>query len=408
MKSWRHKLLAAAALVLAAVLLAGLWKLLRLRFASGDLHPPHSSLQAGPKGTKAIFEALGALGRPQVERNYIPLERLRPRRGTTLLFAGAGESFFGTDAERRLERLERLMEEGMDVVALLGPEEVPVWTDSETGRLLRDPWRPWDERPEDADTPETPHRARRDAESAAERWGFRFLRTVERSKEPAEGFSLSAPGAEVPLPRWRTGWRLQPRDEAWEVLARVDQRPVLLRRRFGRGTLTLGSDVTFFTNEALREQARPGFILWLLGERPRLLFDETHHGTSSSPGTMYLVRHYRLGGFFIGLAVVLALFLWRSSSSLIPPPPEPEEQEAASLARSSAGALRQLIQQHIPLSSLQETLAAEWERNPFLKRRHGGRRRAEVQSLLKDRAPAREQALLSLWRSATEALRRPD
>ena len=78
----------------------------------------------------------------------------------------------------------------------------------------------------------------------------------------------------------------------------MDDEPVIMRRSFGAGSLTLATDCTFLSNEALWRAPEPAFLLWFLGRQPRTVFDETLHGTQSDPGIMHLLRRYRLLGFF--------------------------------------------------------------------------------------------------------------
>ena len=79
--------------LLLAVLLAGgfaygLTQLFLLRYATGDIYPPYSSLRADPVGTKALAEALDGLPKVEVRRNFLPLTRLRDEKPVTLIYTG--------------------------------------------------------------------------------------------------------------------------------------------------------------------------------------------------------------------------------------------------------------------------------------------------------------------------------
>jgi hypothetical protein len=87
---------AASPLVLLALLTVlgfawGLWQLFSLRFETGDVYPPYSSLRADPLGTKALHDSFDSLGTPRVGRSYRPLDRLEDPRGTTVFWFGDGQ-----------------------------------------------------------------------------------------------------------------------------------------------------------------------------------------------------------------------------------------------------------------------------------------------------------------------------
>ena len=72
-----------------ALLVLGLAHLFSLRFQSGDVYPPYSTLRSDPLGTKVFYSSLAPLRGLDVKRNIMPLSDL-PENGTstTLLFLG--------------------------------------------------------------------------------------------------------------------------------------------------------------------------------------------------------------------------------------------------------------------------------------------------------------------------------
>jgi hypothetical protein len=64
----------------------GLTLLFKLRFESGDVYPPYSSLRSDPLGTKALYESLGNL--VSVERNFRQFLGIDSGRGSTLFVVG--------------------------------------------------------------------------------------------------------------------------------------------------------------------------------------------------------------------------------------------------------------------------------------------------------------------------------
>lgn len=366
------------AVLTAAVVLAGfavgVWRLFAVRFAAGDVHPPYSTLNAGPTGARAVYDSLERLGRPEVARHVLPLARFEERAGTTLVLAGAGAAVFGDDTVENFERFESLMRDGLQVVVALNPRAVP--EDALSMDPVANPWQSdfeWPPRGKGG----TGGRAKKGEEnevamvSAGERWGFQFEPAINPQRAPKDGFEVVPAEAGPPAaPRWFSVWRWAGINADWKRLALVDGRPVIIRRDFGRGSLTLLSDTVFLSNEALWRAPEPGFLLWLLAREPRLVFDESLHGTISSPGVMYLMRRYRLLGFLAGAAVLLALFAWRASTSLVPVHESVlEAPDRHLIGAEGTSGFSNLLRQTIPPRDVLRTSFTEWAKSPFVRRR---------------------------------------
>lgn len=391
------------ALVAAVAFGFGLLKLFALRFEEGDVYADYSTLNTSPRGTGALFESFSRLGTLSVERNFFPLTRFRSTTGTTLVFPGAGRAFFGEDTAANFAAFEKIMATGTHVMVALDARSLQA---SLSQKATTNPWDNWsrastDEatlssEPKEASsenpTKTSPKENADEAEekeeeetlTAGERWGFAFTSIAQNEKDvPAVGYAISLPTdfdpattpvlvrSEADFPRWFSSWRWANLAPEWRVLAVESGTPVIIQRPFGAGSLTLLTDTTFLSNEALWRSPRPSFLLGLLGAYPRLVFDETLLGTRSDPGIMHLVRQYRLLGFLAGAAIVVALFAWRASTSLIPPHPSVEGGHSRPLV-GAAGAegLVTLLQQSLPANKVLRTCFTEWARSPFLRRRY--------------------------------------
>src|SRR5436190_23553842 len=67
----------------------GLFELFQLRFETGDVYPPYSSLRADPLGTMALCESLQRVPGLTVRRDYSSSNELPPGRETTYLHLAA-------------------------------------------------------------------------------------------------------------------------------------------------------------------------------------------------------------------------------------------------------------------------------------------------------------------------------
>jgi hypothetical protein len=380
----------AAALAGLAVLAVGLWRVFQVRLAAGGEHPAYSTLNAAPTGARAVFDSFARLGRPEVARNVLPLSRFKGRAGNTLVLAGAGEVVFGPDTVENFELFESMMRDGLRVVIAFNPRSVPDSMVSNTA--VANPWRDsFGQPPGGKAGPGSggPGGAEDDEQepslvSAGERWGFQFEPKVNPERAPRDGYEVQPlEGGPPEAPRWFSVWRWAGLGPDWKPLAAVEGRPVIVRRAFGQGSLTLLSDTVFLSNEALWRAPKPGFLVWLLAAEPRLVFDETLHGTLSSPGVMHLVRQYKLLGFLAGAAALLALFVWRAGTSLVPV--HPSVAEAADRPLTGAEGMSgfsNLLRQTIPPRQLLRTCFTEWARSPFVRRRVEARTVTAVRDLV--------------------------
>ncbi len=350
----------------------------RIRFATGGDHPRLSTLSAQPQGARACFEALDGLPSIVADRNFLPLDRFKERAGTTLVFAGANGAFFGPDSVKNFELVEGWMHEGLDIVAALDARSVPAVIGTANAK---DPWERTrlDFGPVEGGDDEEDERV-----LPTERWNFSFDHAGATSEEETHGSSVTLPHrAGVRTPAWFSEWRWKTDHADWATLATVDVAPVIVRRSFGAGSLTLCTDATFLTNEALWRAPRPGFVLWLLGQKPRVVFDETLHGSAHDPGIMHILRENKLLGFFVGAAVLLGLLVWRSATTLAPVHPTLVDGGVRGVsggAASQAG-MANLFSQAIKPAALLRTCFTEWARSPFVRRQVPQERVAAVRDM---------------------------
>src|SRR5581483_10296824 len=70
------------------ILVIGVVQLFALRFESGDVYPPYSTLRSDPLGAMALYESLGQLPGVSVERDFSPDNQLPEGREITYLHLG--------------------------------------------------------------------------------------------------------------------------------------------------------------------------------------------------------------------------------------------------------------------------------------------------------------------------------
>jgi hypothetical protein len=358
-------------LAVLAVFAFGVVRLLNLRFEKGDNYPAYSSFRADPLGTKALFESLDQL--ISVDRNLKPLAKLGEGRAVTLLWLGADarDWRFQREEFRRLETFIRTG--GRMVVGFLPAVQRPWVSRFPAGSpRARGPGGP----PMATNAPPVPSSSEWEESSglpATGQWNFALnyadlIRDEDKRFLPAAAF-LRATDESNALPHnlpVHTTLYFDQLDPAWRVIysrfAGTNQQPVLVARRFGKGSLVLVADAYPFSNEALLKDRESALLSWLVGPNQRVLFDETHLGTQTTPGIAALARQYRLHGFFAALLILAGLFLWKNGVSFIPPDEDQLAGERRDVieGKDSAAGFVNLLRRNIAPADLMKVCLEQW------------------------------------------------
>ncbi|MCB1230790.1 MAG: hypothetical protein KDN19_11015 [Verrucomicrobiae bacterium] len=432
--------------LLAALLLAGFIGVLRIRFESGEIYPHYSTQRSDPLGSKALYQSLDALPSVEVTRNLRSLMSIdHLGEDTALWLCGLSRpSFNSLRAPDDSPVMAAVKEDGCRLIITLNPQVVPEEFDlAEEGETDFEDW--WDEREKarkkedgkkkedkgekaDGDEKSTGNdEEKEDEESEIEEALGRKLTellaievgTPEHFERPGEGWSpkpgkgfKKLPRAEMPL--WRSHLRFEELGPDWKTIALVEKQPVIVERRFGKGTIVLASDSYFASNEALWKKPHPEFLLWLIGDKPRLIFDETIHGTTETGSTMKVIRRYRLHGFFLGLAIFVGLLAWKSGASLTPGSEDLErgliDENASVAGEDAASGLNRLLRRSVPSKNLLRTCLQVWRESPGQRHRaeNEGQRAAIDQIVANHEADPKSLPVTEAFRRITQVLANPD
>jgi len=343
-------------ILLAALLVVGFAEVLERRYASGATYPHYASFRSDPLGTSAFYETLEGLEGIQVTRNTTSLQRIGGlnERSGILLLGFPREDLEDLRAPDDSPVMEAVME-GARLVMTVNPGLVP-----EQYRRRADDEDDWldrrrqlkekreeaarqneDDKAEPSDPDQMSEKEKEEAEEKEleeemaeslgppilEKLGFSVIvpeafTRPEAGWEPKPGAGAKDAGAALvegsTHPAWFSQFRFASLGPEWRTILEVDEEPVVIERPLGKGTVVIATDSYFVSNEALHAGATPPFLVWMLGGKSEIIFDETIHGSTESGGAMKLLRRYRLHGFFWGLLVVVGLWAWRSGSSLAP------------------------------------------------------------------------------------------
>jgi hypothetical protein len=328
--------------LLALGFLAGIAHLFLQRFEAGDVYPAYSSLRADPLGTKVLYESLEDLDGIAVSRNYLPIPRLRASRDTTLMVVGVPSGALEYVDEAEVRALEAFLVDGGRLVVLLYPKPfpkaVPKNEDAERGGDEDEPAgkdsagddtktknkkKPARDATKEKSKPEKDDDEESRFVSLFDRWRFKTASDHVPSvpggdRHPSARVSAGLTGLSRSV-SWHSARWFKDLGEPWRTVYALDERPVLIERSYGQGSIVLSTDSYFVSNEAMLKERHAGLLAWLVGGSGAIVFDETVHGIEESPGVASLGRKYRLHGLFAGIILLALLFVWRHAVSLVPP-----------------------------------------------------------------------------------------
>jgi len=369
-------LLPLALLLLAAVFLAAVEKLCVLRFQRGDVYPAYSSLRCDPLGAKVFYDAAGGVDGMAVQRNYQPLHKLDLQERRTLVYLGANLDRFTGDFDDLLQ----LAAMGSRVVIAFAPSAVDYDPKPKEDAKAKTSPAP----DEKKDAKDSQKKNAKDAGSdddfaetrkwvswneALQRLGIKVHHEQAWLGKKNEAKALFD-GAEPALSWHGTAW-LECSATAGKALYSCQEKPVIVEKKRGKGSVVLATDCYLFSNEAMRAERAPRLLAALAGGNSRIVFDEFHLGSAEEPGLATLIRQYRLEGVFLVFGFLGLLYLWRNAMPLVPRAARGPSQAPGGvvMGRHSAEGFVNLLRRSIPPSRVVGVCVEEW--NAAFARRRG-------------------------------------
>ena len=380
----------------------GVVKLFLLRFEAGDVYPAYSSLRSDPLGSRAFYRSLENINPALVSRNYTMLQNLKFKERSAFFYAGTGAIDSESVSSEWLNVFGRLTDTGGRLLMTFLPvaKKPADWRmskcfspaeDAEDKEEDKKKVQPNDGQDDsenlsgqhaaenaqnasgsDDNKPQTvPGRHIPDPPgycvSLKERWGVTLAfadkpsdTAVNRSDDLSQTHLKGLPESIS----WHTALYFDELEDDWRVIYTADERPVIIERPYGKGSLVLAADSFFLSNEALRSERHPELLAWMIGESDHVVFDETHFGIFKHPGVLSLIKTYRFHWFIFGVAFLAFLFVWKNSVYFVPPLKSSRSQQSTDLVsdRESTQGLISLLRRNIPKRQLLETCVREWER----------------------------------------------
>jgi len=342
-------------------LVFGIHRLFALRFESGDIYAPYSSLRTDPLGCRALYDAFDMMPGLRAERHYLGLEDITADGGEAVFFLGLTPGQLGFTIRHEGEKLMSLAEGGARIVIALrtDPFPSPPAVDGERSDNGEKDEPPGKEGPEETDG-QLPDNA--DERESDDGWGIEvgLFGKAEGARASLVAGSVNLPDS-IPVYS-RLYFRSD--DETWTAVYTSAGKPVVLERAFGSGSIVLLSDSYLLSNEALRYEFFPDLLTWLMDGSSAALFDESHLGVLEDPGVMFLIRKYRLGGFLAVLVGLALLAAWKSAVPLVRVRGE-SVQEGAPLVteKDQFSGLVNLLRRNIGPNEVLGVCQEEWKRS---------------------------------------------
>lgn len=374
--------------VLLGLFAFGVARLFTMRFRAGDVYPAYSSLRSDPLGTRILYEALSLCEGVAVERLHEPLAARAGEPAATVLFLGApsGNPLY---VDRHAAAFAGgMIRDGGRLVVTFMPRNWKSGDGDGGGNADKG------EEEDEADAKEPKERKRDEDRPEAQPVSLMALWGVGFEDLPADQAELAflAPGFEPaglpPAVSCHTSLVFTNGAPEWRTVYARRNRPVIIARDFGRGSVVLSAMSYFVSNEAMRRERHPALLAWLLGPHRRVVFDEYERGLARQRGVATLARQYGLQWFAAGLLLLALLFVWRGATVFVPPPAAAGGDARAVVAagKDSKAGLTNLLRRSIPPGAVLATCVAEWRRSlGSLSRKQAGRC-AELEQLAREAA----------------------
>jgi len=392
----------------------GVVQLFELRFSTGDVYPPYSTLRADPLGAMAFYESLGKMPGISVRRDFSVSNRLPEEPQTVYFHLAAGNYEWDYVPSDLFHELKDYLARGGRLVITYEPQtramfnyldEEDVTNQTNSAYIkLKDKNNPLEK---------SAHKKKKTSDPDSEvnletEWGFHenFLELTPDgdSYAPLRVISKSA----LDLPHsidWHSGMIFTNCSADWRVIYARGHDPVLIERTFGSGSVVIASDSYFISNEALSKDRHADLLAWLVGANNHVVFDEAHLGITDSSGVAALMRKYRLHGFVAGLLLLTGLFIWKNSTSLLPKVASEKDEKFVAGKDARTGFVN-LLHRSVPPAEILPTCFNEWEKSVSPAGRVSSTRLQEARAAFEaEKArPAKERHPVATYQKISEAL----
>ncbi|MBF0570820.1 MAG: DUF4350 domain-containing protein [Candidatus Omnitrophica bacterium] len=355
-------------IIILAVFLTGLMELFNLRFQKGDIYPAYSSLRTDPLGSKVLFRSLSYFKNLSVRRNYQSFERLEGNPDSILLYFGAGSKDFQLREKGFFQSLDQYVIQGGRVVISFLPSQQ---TSAQVKAIPEKKEKKSESPNHDQDEKD------RNFDSMEKHWGI--VLTYENlifkkngefvakkfflTQKPFNNFQKQLP---LSIP-WHSTMSFKYSNDSWHTLYTFNEKPVMVEKNLGRGSIVLMTDSFFFSNEALLKDRQVPLLSTLFQGRKEIIFDEYHLGVISQHGIIDLIVQYRLHFFLLSLFCVFVLLVWKNSSLAFQDQQNNATVQLIETKKDYFEGLSSLLRKNILIKNILAVCVEEWYQGRAIK-----------------------------------------
>lgn len=353
-------------IILVGLFLLGLGMLTRARFESGNIYPPYSTYLREPAGVRAFFEALDLLPGIEAQRNTEAFLYDSKSSGRTIFVLGLSDRAFSSVDDDTYRDLEKCFQAG-DRLVIAFSSAAPSKTRADGKPALEEHPKETSQKEDKVQGPEKEDKGHANQplkvvlKDLRAQWGIDFDHTDGVSKTAQ--LRLESVGL-APSIEWvnKSNLAFVLADSHWKVVYTTQDKPVIVEKSVGKGSIVLLSESYLFTNEAIKGHRSPELLSWLSGPHHVMVFDEAHLGILEQPNVATIIKRNGLRGFFASLVVLGMLVIWRQIMPVVPLP----KKDASTLVVSGRGyfeGMANLFRRSIPKDQILSICVDEWERS---------------------------------------------
>lgn len=394
----------------------GVIHLFNLRFETGDVYPPYSSLRSDPLGASALYESLAQFPELRVSRDFRKTDELPEGANIAYLHLAGDEEELSYFPEDSFKKMDSFFNHGGRLVIAMAPETSDTFHSIGTSRTISKSKKSKNKTGTKS-KPNKPQKGDKPADeetffktvSIMDKWGFHFqFKALKEGDNGSYEPAAVENSDESSLPDsvlWHSALVMTNLDATWRVIFDRDGDAVLAERKLDRGSVVIATDSFFLSNEAMSKDRHAELLAWLVGPCREVVFDEAHLGIVVNPGVAGLMRNYRLHGLVAGLLLLAGLFIWKNSVSFVPPLQE-ENVKAVVAGKDSAAGFINLLRRHVSPDDLLNLCVAEWKKS-FGRGKTSPARLAKVEAVLsaQNSIPANARDPISAYRDICSALK---
>lgn len=372
----------------AVIFIAGIYHIFSIRFKIGDIYPHYSSLRSDPMGAKILYEALKNLPGYSVKRDHSTTLTWEGGKNTALFILGFNTGLnhraLTNPGKQNYKTISAVLASGSRLVISLHPVAyqlgpVSVRNVPKKDDKKKEPDAGKKEKGEKDKNPEN-----EPDYSFLKKWGFN-IHTMAVSKDTKADLALNKgyPGLPSSI-KFPSYYYFTDLDSNWTIIYSLKNRPVIISREYGGGTIILCADSYIFSNEAMMYDRYPGLLSWFVGPVSRIYFDESHFGMQHNPGIIDLAYKYRLQGVFIAFLLIAVLYIWKNGVHFVPPQEDSDKSgRSVKSEKDQLDALVSLLQRYIARENLLKTCITEWSNTTFKAKRLSENNIATIEELKK-------------------------